>query len=403
MDGPADRRAGAAPEGLGNLVLPAVSEGVLHVAHDGRITYANPAACRLLGYAEAQLVGQPEHALLHKARADGTPFPADRCPIHGTLADGGVHHSYGELFWRADGTSFPVEYTSTPLRDSEGRVGAVVVFTDNSERSRALEIERKAQQKMQRIYESIPDAYVAIDRDWRIAYVNPAAQRLPQPADGSNLLGRNLWEAFPEIKGTLVEESYRRAMREGVAVHFEVHHDRSGQWFDVAVYPVEEGLSVYLRDVTKRKRAEEEARAASIARPLARKIVQDLVETGGVAHQILTQVGRNLAGETDSKTLDDYVRSFAEMGLGSIRLDKAEGQRYSFAGSDLLEKRPGSRTTTCSFTLGFLSEVVSRIHHHEPTLGTEIECQSRGAHECRFVVQVKKPEEGLARRVKELV
>ena len=401
---PGDQRAGAPPEGVGRVVIPTIGEGVLYITHEGRIAYANAAALRLLGYPEAELVGRSEHEILHRARADGSPFPVDRCPIHGTLRDRAVHHSYGDAFWRKDGTTFQVEYTATPMTDAAGRPSVVVVFTDNSERARASEIERKAQERVQRIYESIPEAYVELDSDWRILYANPAAERLPQPADNEPGMGRVLWDAFPELKGTLIEENYRRVMREKIHTRFEAHYPRTQQWFEIAASPTtDDRVGVYLRDITQRKQAERDARAASIERPLARKIIQDLVEAGGVAHQILTQVGRNLAGETSSASMAEFVRSFGEMGLGSVQLERAEGARYSFLGSDLLEKRPGSRTTTCSFTLGYLSEAVSRIHNNEPTLGTEIECQSRGAVKCKFVVQVKKPEEGLARRVKELV
>lgn len=157
-----------------------------------------------------------------------------------------------------------------------------------------------------------------------------------------------------------------------------------------------------LQDVSVRA-ASGSAADAPIARPLARRIVQDLVEAGGVAHQILQQVGRRLAAETPSRTLEGYARAYAEMGLGHLAVEKDEGARCSFTGTELLEKRPGSRVATCAFTLGYLSEAVSRAQGGEPTLGAEIECQSRGAHRCRFIVQVKKPEEGLARRVKELI
>lgn len=381
-----------------------MSEGVIFVAQDGKITYANPAACRMLASSEAEVVGKPEHAFLHKARADGTPFPADRCPIQGTLRDGSVHHSYGEIFWRRDGSSFPVEYTSAPLRDASGAFGAVVIFTDNSERRVSAEVERKAEGKLQRVFESIPEAFVSLDPDWRLTYVNSKAAKLTQEVMQRALpVGSILWDVLPELRGTIVEEHYQKAMATRAAVTFETSSVDGTRWFELTVHPLDDGLGVYYREITERKKADEESRAASIARPLARKIIQDLVETGGVAHQILTQVGRNLAGESASKTMDDFVVSFAGMGLGQVRVERVEGQRYAFAGSDLLEKRPGSRVTTCSFTLGYLSEAVSRIHNHEPTLGTEIECQSRGAKECKFVVQVKKPEEGLARRVKELV
>lgn len=396
--------AGRGEEGLLGLVLNSVQEGVLGVGADGRITFANPAACRHLGRTQEELLGKSEHEILHPTRADGTPYDIARCPIHATLHDGGVHHSYGEVFHRRDGATFPVDYTATPLREGGRLVGAAVIFTDTRDRTRAEEVERRARERLTRIYESLPDGFFLLDREWHVVYVNAAASRMKPPSVREPVIGRIIWEVYPQLLGTPYEEAFRRAMRDNVAVRIEgTGPETPGLWVEMNIYPTEEGLSVYVRDISARRRAEDEAKAASIARPLARKIIQDLVETGGVAHQILTQVGRNLAAGTASRTMDEFVGHFAEMGLGKVGVDRAEGQRYSFSGSDLLEKRPGSRVATCSFTLGYLAEAVSRIHANEPTLGTEIECQSRGAKECKFVVQVKKPEEGLARRVKELV
>jgi predicted hydrocarbon binding protein len=185
----------------------------------------------------------------------------------------------------------------------------------------------------------------------------------------------------------------------------EVFCRKDGQTFEVEYTsaPIRDngvivGASVIFSDVSPRVKDE-----GAIERPLARRIVQDLVEQGAVPHQVLTQVGRKLAIETSASSLDDHLGQYREMGLGSIEFEKADAGRYSFRGSDLLERRPGSRVATCSFTLGYLSEAVAHVHKGEPTLGTEIECQSRGAERCRFVVQVKKSEDGLARRVKELI
>lgn len=193
----------------------------------------------------------------------------------------------------------------------------------------------------------------------------------------------------------------------------EVFWNKAGASFAVEYTsaPVREngkivGTTLIFSDVSARQRSEElsrELRESSIARPIARRIVQDLVEQGAVAHQVLTQVGRKIAGETDAKRLEDHLRAYREMGLGKLDVEKGDSGRYSFSGTDLLERRGESRVATCSFTLGYLSEAVAHVHGGEPTLGTEIECQSRGAAKCRFVVQVKKPEEGLARRVKELI
>jgi PAS domain S-box-containing protein len=385
-----------------DLILNAVTEGVISIDAAGRITFANEAGGRLLGYRPAEMTGKEHHALLHHSRAEGVPYPESRCPISATLSDGSVHHASGEVFWRKDGKPVPVDYTSAPIREEGKLVGAVVIFADVSERSHAEEIARRANQKILEIYERIPEAFFALDREFRLVYMNPVAERMRHTPKEA-VMGKVLWDAFPDLKDTRFFGEYHRAMAEMKPVTVEEHYPRMGMWFEATAYPAEDGLSIFFRDVTLRKRMEEEAKTASISRPLVRKIVQDLVETGGVAHQILQQVGRKLAAENTSPTVADYLKSYTDMGLGKIEIEKEEGQRYAFRGTDLLEKRPGSRVATCSFTLGFLSEAVSHLNHDETTLGTEIECQSRGAPSCRFIVQVKKPEEGLARRVKELV
>ena len=384
------------------LLLQSVGEGIVSVDASGVITYVNPAGAKLLGFPVEELLGRAEHEALHRLRADGSPYPRERCPVQRSFHDGTIHHASGEVFWRKDGTSFPVEYTSAPIREDGRIVGASIIFADISDRIRAEELAQKAEKRLLSIYESIPEAFFALDRDFRLLYMNPVAERMRQTPK-ETVLGRVLWDAFPDLKGSKWESEYRRALRDKTRVTVQEYYPPLDRWFEATAYPTDEGLSVYFRDVTDRKANEAQLQAASIARPLARRIVQDLVEQGGVAHQILTQVGRKLAADQGAAGLEDYLAAYTEMGLGNVEIEKQEGGRASFTGTDLLERRPDSRVATCYFTLGYLSEAVSRIHAGEPTLGTEIECQSRGAPRCRFIVQVKKPEEGLARRVKELI
>ncbi|MCC7311989.1 MAG: GAF domain-containing protein [Sulfuritalea sp.] len=92
----------------------------------------------MLQWTPEEVAGQSMHALHHHTRADGTPYPREACPIHAAFRDGAVHHVADEVFWRRDGTSFPVEYVSSPIRDAQGRLqGAVVSFDDISERKAA--------------------------------------------------------------------------------------------------------------------------------------------------------------------------------------------------------------------------------------------------------------------------
>jgi PAS domain S-box-containing protein len=116
-----------------------------------RIKFENPAAAKMLGYEPDELIGKPAHLTMHHSHADGSAYPAAECPIYATLKDGLIRHVKDEVFWRKDGTSFPVEYTTTPVQDENGHLaGAVVVFTDVTDRKR-LEARMFQSQKMETV------------------------------------------------------------------------------------------------------------------------------------------------------------------------------------------------------------------------------------------------------------
>lgn len=113
-------------------ILEFAGEGIYHVDEDGRITFANPAAAEMLDWPLEALIGKPAHELLHHTHADGSHFSRHDCPIHGPSPERAVQHATDEVFWRRDGRSFAVHYTSAPVREPDV-AGAVVVFTDVSE------------------------------------------------------------------------------------------------------------------------------------------------------------------------------------------------------------------------------------------------------------------------------
>jgi len=120
---------------LRTTILETVGDGIFGLDLEGRITFINPAGAEILQGTAEEFIGENAHALCHHARADGTPYPAVACPIYAAYRDGEVHRVNDEVFWRMDGTQFPVEYISTPIRDDQGELsGAVVRFTDISER-----------------------------------------------------------------------------------------------------------------------------------------------------------------------------------------------------------------------------------------------------------------------------
>jgi PAS domain S-box-containing protein len=91
----------------------------------------------MTGYGVEELIGRPLHDMVHHSKPDGTPYSREACPSYAALTDGAVHHTTDEVLWRKDGTSFPVDYISTPIQEGGEIVGAVVTFNDITERKRA--------------------------------------------------------------------------------------------------------------------------------------------------------------------------------------------------------------------------------------------------------------------------
>ena len=118
------------------LTMNSMEEGVHRVDLKGDIVFGNPAAARMLGWEVAELLGKPAHLTMHHTRPDGTPYPKEECPIYATFRDGVSRHVADEVFWRQDGTSFPVEYMTAPMRNDRNEIVATVVtFRDITERA----------------------------------------------------------------------------------------------------------------------------------------------------------------------------------------------------------------------------------------------------------------------------
>lgn len=133
------------------LILNAAGEGIYGVDREGRATFVNPAAERMLGWKAEDLVGRNIHELIHHSRKDGSTYPAEKCHIFAAFHDGKSRHVDTEVFWRSDGCCIPVDYTSTPMLEEGRIVGAVVIFRDISERQEAEEKLRAALEEVGRL------------------------------------------------------------------------------------------------------------------------------------------------------------------------------------------------------------------------------------------------------------
>jgi PAS domain S-box-containing protein len=128
-----------AAERHNQLILDSVGDGIYGVDSDGRFTFANPTAREMIGFSDEELIGKNSHEMIHHTYPDGTPHPNEKCPMLLARLEGGDYANSNDVFWRKDGTSFPVEYTSKPIMKNGQLVGNVVAFRDITERK---EVER---------------------------------------------------------------------------------------------------------------------------------------------------------------------------------------------------------------------------------------------------------------------
>lgn len=120
-----------------HLILEAAGEGIYGVDAKGDTTFLNRAAEKMLGWRSEELIGKNAHAYMHHSHENGSEYPNRACPIYAAFRDGAIHRVHDEVFWRKDGTCFPVEYTSTPIQEKGRLLGAVVVFRDVTEQRKS--------------------------------------------------------------------------------------------------------------------------------------------------------------------------------------------------------------------------------------------------------------------------
>jgi|GEM_PF-374383 len=232
-------------------LLNAVGQAVIATALDGTIIYWNRAAKTLYGWDTEDVIGRN---ILDVTVTDQSAAQARE--ILDQLRVGDVWS--GEfLVQRRDGSSFPALVTNTPLQDDHGQlIGVIGVSVDLTERKRSEAALQQAQQQVIKLFERITDGFFALDHAWQFTYINPQAECL-MGRTAAELIGMNIWDAFPELVGTCFEAQYRIAAETQVAVDFEAFNTSVAMWWDVRVYPSHDGLSVYFRDVTERKRNDE--------------------------------------------------------------------------------------------------------------------------------------------------
>jgi PAS domain S-box-containing protein len=123
----------------GDQVLNAIDDGVYVLDNQGNATFVNEAAARMLGFTPRELLGKPQHEMMHHHYADGTVFPREECPIYFSVTEGVQQRVGGDVFWKKDGEQLHVDYTSIPIKEGRQIVGVVVTFRDISAQRQVTE------------------------------------------------------------------------------------------------------------------------------------------------------------------------------------------------------------------------------------------------------------------------
>ncbi|WNM56496.1 PAS domain S-box protein [Candidatus Nitrospira allomarina] len=260
-------------------ILNSAGEGIYEVDREGRSTFINPAGARMLGYQPEELIGLPMHLTVHHSKPDGSPYPIEDCLIHAALRNGSVQRVEDEIMWRKDGTAFPVEYISTPIRNENNQLsGAVVIFNDITNRKQAEHIIAARNQELVRSNEELD----------QFAYI--ASHDLKEPIRGihnfAKILIEDYGKDFNQDAMNKCETLIRLSMRMENLVDSLLYFSRAGRTemgmrdtdLDATIKDIMDSLVVLLT---------EENAVIDIPRPLP-TINCDAVRTGEILLNLIT-------------------------------------------------------------------------------------------------------------------
>ncbi|MCW5798564.1 MAG: PAS domain S-box protein [Nitrospira sp.] len=187
------------------LLLESTGEGIYGLDRQGRCTFINSAASRMLGYSPEELLGQDMHERIHHFLRDGAAYLRPRCHIHETLVDGKGRKIDDEVYWRKDGTSFPVEYSSFPVIEQDLVTGAVVVFLDITDRKRAEQQLTASHDQLRKLTARLE----SVREEERILIAREIHDELGQALTGVKLELSLLRDQLPDVSPTVPLASNR--------------------------------------------------------------------------------------------------------------------------------------------------------------------------------------------------
>lgn len=263
-------------------ILDTAGMGICEIDLEGKVTFINPAGAKMCGYEIPELIGKHLHNTLHHARPNGSPYAEQECPHYISLIQGNTAEIVNELFWRKDGTSFPVTCISTPVKIQDMIDGAVLIFRDRTARKKLEEALWESEQRLKNILHGSPIPAFVIDKNHKVLFWNKALEQLSGIKADVITGTDHHWKAFYDKerpcmidllidnRNDMIPQWYKRKYIRSVlledayeATDFFPSLGVRGKWlhFTGAVIKDSTGNIVCgletLEDITERKRAEE--------------------------------------------------------------------------------------------------------------------------------------------------
>jgi PAS domain S-box-containing protein len=244
-------------------LISIISDAIVTTDKEYKITNWNKYAQKLYGYDENEALGRGLLELLH--------IESESLSMEEVIKLFNETGQWkGELIhYQKNGTPLNVDVAVSAIVDPSGEIiGTVSVIRDITERYRTekrlkqltYNLEEEVKEKVAElngIFERITDAFIALDNDWNYTYANTRAAAMDNflPED---LIGKNIWEIFPHFITEPFYEALHRAKETRESLRLELYFSKNDQWFEDLIYPSENGMSVYYRDITNRKKAEQQ-------------------------------------------------------------------------------------------------------------------------------------------------
>lgn len=251
------------------LILASASEAIFGCDQIGTCIFCNEAAARALGYDSAsELIGKNMHETEHHTRADGSSYPLEECPIYLGFKDGKGIHRDDEVFWRKDGTSFPVEYWSHVMAQDD-RTLCVVAFTDITPRKHAEEALRKSEEFKTRLIASSNDCIKVLDLEGRLLSMNEGGMQALEICDLDSVVNSSwvdFWEGEDREAARAAVETASDGGTGRFTGYFPTRITKQPRWWDVVVSPIRglkgkpEFLVAVSRDITEHRQNEKALR-----------------------------------------------------------------------------------------------------------------------------------------------